>query len=1139
MKNFSKLLSVTVGLMAFLSGAPAHADDSEVFTSAAVVAPGARPNVLFIIDTSGSMDAKVSTFPKKRYDGACNPDRIYYRSSDTKEPPDCGTDRWISEVNNRCYAMAQSLAQYGWWRGQVQMLDKHNDTGGLLTNSVWSDMIRGYDGKVECASDYKKHGDLPGTTPSPGTENNRARTGTGNADANRWGNTSSNELVWSGKQTMSFYSGSYANWYNNATNDDGSFKTRLEIVQEVSTNLIDELKGVNLGVMRYDQQAAGGMVTFPVSELTDDNRTKMKEAINAYTHDGYTPMSETLYEAYLYMTGQKMKYGDSSVPEKSHPDSRVGGTGTTYKTPMQYSCQNNYIVFLTDGLPTKDSGADTEITALAGSCPDKIPDPDPDYPYSGRCLEPLTGYMFNHDLSALPGEQKITSYYIGFGSDVSKSASFLDSAAKAGGTDKAFTQDDAAGLTATLMKIFSNVIEESDTTFVAPAVSVNAFNRAQNLNELYMSVFAPTKTSHWAGNLKKYRIYKNDIYGIGSGATAVDDKGIFRAGTQAVNSSEVDGSKTILGGAAKSLPTPAERNLYTWIKGNSKDLFTPENAIKIENTKVTEDLVDATSADDREDIINFARGEDLKNEVASSPQHYHMGDPMHARPAILIHGGTEAAPEGTIFVPTNDGMLHAFEMLSSDTLDGSGNATVRENKERWAFVPEDFLGRLNEIFDDAAAPTRKYTLDGDVRVFKYDLNQDGVIDVNAGDKAYVFFGTGRGGNAYYALDVSTVDKPKFLWKIDKNSTGMSKLGQTWSTPQIARVNISDVTQNTQKFVLIFGGGYDTDQDAPDSDPYVFKDDDEGNAIFMIDLETGAKLWSASATGANFNHASMTSSIPGSITVLDTNSDKFADRMYAADMGGQVWRFDISNGKPVADLVAGSVIAALGNKGLAKADQTAAGNRRFYYAPDVAPITSRGSRPYFNIALGSGYRGHPLNKTIVDSFYSLRDYNAYIPLDQAAYDLIKPVVDSDTKLVDITSDANAVVADGSVGWKLRLNLPGEKVLAESTTASGVIFFPTYSPTVVDDKNPCLPTSINRAYAVYAANGRPFTRWGEGTAPLTASDRYTETTKHGIAPAISIFQNPDNPNGMGICQTGAMVLKRCVKFGSAIRSYWEHK
>ncbi len=40
-------------------------------------------------------------------------------------------------------------------------------------------------------------------------------------------------------------------------------------------------------------------------------------------------------------------------------------------------------------------------------------------------------------------------------------------------------------------------ILDFNTSFTAPAVSVNAFNRTQNLNELYVTVFRPSETYCW------------------------------------------------------------------------------------------------------------------------------------------------------------------------------------------------------------------------------------------------------------------------------------------------------------------------------------------------------------------------------------------------------------------------------------------------------------------------------------------------------------------------------------------------------------------------------------------------------------------------------------------------------------------
>ncbi len=108
---------------------------------------------------------------------------------------------------------------------------------------------------------------------------------------------------------------------------------------------------------------------------------------------------------------------------------------------------------------------------------------------------------------------------------------------------------------------------------------------------------------------------------------------------------------------------------------------------------------------------------------------------------------------------------------------------------------------------------------------------------------------------------------------------------------------------------------------------------------MVDALTGDLLWSA---GNDDSHdlelPAMTHSIPAGIRVLDIDQDRLADRMYVGDMGGRVWRFDISNGEPVADLVNGGVFASLG--GAAPGAVAPADVRRFYATPDVARIDLR-------------------------------------------------------------------------------------------------------------------------------------------------------------------------------------------------------
>jgi len=400
MNRFARILSTLLGCAALLAGAPAQADDSEVFTNTAFLATGVRPNVLFIIDTSGSMDTKVNVYDETvDYTGAgiCPKDRIYWQTADSSVPPDCKGNQWVSTDNNRCRAAALGMATSGWWRGRTQMLNKSTSP------SYWSNAVAGKDWKLECSGDNNVHGDLKGTD-APGGENKRARNGTGNSDSDRWGNSgSSQQIDWSTKQRLSLYSSNYANWYYGLGTGIG--KTRLDVVRDVAKTMIDNLEGVNLGLMRYSTTAEGGMVRYPVSELTATSRTAMKAELDSYVADGYTPLSETMFEANQYLSGKKVAYGNASraggILSPSVAASRVGGTllNDTYDSPMDFSCQNTYIVYLTDGLPTEDNSADTAIEALAGAkCPAQIDNPDPSFPTSGRCLETLTGYMHNTDL---------------------------------------------------------------------------------------------------------------------------------------------------------------------------------------------------------------------------------------------------------------------------------------------------------------------------------------------------------------------------------------------------------------------------------------------------------------------------------------------------------------------------------------------------------------------------------------------------------------------------------------------------------------------------------------------------------------------------------------------------------------------
>ena len=417
----------------------------------------------------------------------------------------------------------------------------------------------------------------------------------------------------------------------------------------------------------------------------------------------------------------------------------------------------------------------------------------------------------------------------------------------------------------------------------------------------------------------------------------------------------------------------------------------------------------------------------------------------------------------------------------------------------------------------------------------------------------IYFGMRRGGTDYFGLDVTDRNTPTLLFRIGPNEAGAKRLtgaGQSWSTPAVAQVSVlgASPAQNALKQVLVFGGGYDTVQDNG-----AYATDAAGHQIFMVDAISGNVLWYANLNtdaSADLRLASMIHGIPGDIRVFDLTGDGFADRMYAGDMGGRVWRFDISNGQTRANLVTGGVFASLGNAHLGTHPVTT--TRRFYNAPDVAFLSS-GGRTWLNIAIGSGYRGHPLNIDTQDRFYSLRDHLPFARLTQAQYNTATVITEADVNLIDITNTIAPTIPPGASGWRLDLRRPlagftGEKSLAEARTIESMIQFTTYEPNSdsTTASASCAPgVGTNRLYTISAYTGAPvYDRENPEDPPDSVDDRDTELAQGGLAPEVVwLFPSPENPQTCigAQCRPDPVCLVGLENCGvgvnlSPVRTFW---
>ncbi len=1042
-------LWVLVGMVTvYGSVSPATADDTELFIADAnPLVTGAQPNILFIVDNSGSMGANVTTQvawdPNQTFSGCYDSDALYFSTNGNK--PGCGSNRYIWKTSNFCDASVAPLAGLGQYNDRM--------LGWRQNRNRWENLNRNRKNRpMECRADRGVHGQNAGD----------AAVFASSSSAGPWTVALSNEPQWSTNYTI--FDGNWLNWDRTG----GSVtQTRLQIVQDVVVNLLSNLNGVNVGLQQFNFQS-GGPISYAMEDIATA-RGQIQAAVNALTPSTWTPLSETLYEAGQYFAGRNVEYGDVG-PVISVAGSRVGNTtsSNSYQSPIEFACQKNYIVLLTDGEPTRDTGAQSSIEGLPGFAAATGSSSCDGGNGNGVCLDDMAAYLYNRDLSPAGGTQSVTTYTVGFTIDLPILAS---TAARGGG--EYLLADDTASLSTALTKIVLSILEDA-TTFTAPSVPVNAFNRTQNLQDLFVSVFQPAPNVHWPGNLKKYKLIGGVLVGQDSQPAVDPLTGFFADSAFSFWSAAVDGKQVTEGGAANEQPVYTARNVYTNISGNN--LTAANNLVVTGNGGLTANMLGAPAIE-RDNVINWARGLDLFDENDNgdtTDTRFVMGDPLHVRPVTVIYGGTAAAPDATVFVSTNDGYLHAI-----DPDDGS---------ELWAFIPERLLGRLYDLYIDGPSPAKQYGLDGEFRVFI--KNNDYAPGISGAEEVILLFGMRRGGDALFALNVTNRATPVLEWVIDSTTPGYAELGQTWSRPQIAKVNVG----GTEKTVAVIGGGYDTTQDN-----LGYSTDNIGNAIYMVDITDGSLVWSAGSTpGHDLVLPDMVNSIPASVNVLNLGQDKLADRMYVGDMGGRVWRFDINNGAIATDLVDGGVLASLGAADIG-AGAPAADTRRFYNRPEVVPLTI-GDKLVFSINIGSGYRAHPLDTTINDEFFSIRDFVPLQPIKTADYGT--PVIRTD--LVDITLLPEAELNFTDAGWRLGMQASGEKVLSSSITFDGTVFFTSFSPpgAAAGNQNSCVASNgQNRVYAIRVTNGAPIKKPDDplNPTPPLPEDRYTEL-KQGVSHRI---------------------------------------
>jgi type IV pilus assembly protein PilY1 len=395
----------------------------------------------------------------------------------------------------------------------------------------------------------------------------------------------------------------------------------------------------------------------------------------------------------------------------------------------------------------------------------------------------------------------------------------------------------------------------------------------------------------------------------------------------------------------------------------------------------------------------------------------------------------------------------------------------------------------------------------------------------------------RGGRFYYSLDVTDPDVPVFKWKISNATLGFAELGQTWSEAKVVKVKINAAnctggldSQGNCK-VLVFGAGYD----AAANDPIAQGTATMGRGIYVVDAITGDLIWfttpdpSPAKPGAaiHVHTAGMTFAIPADLAVINTDLDVqgLADRIYAADTGGNIWRVNISNLDPATWAV--GQVASLGGSGV--------NARKFLFAPDTLAFDTTTD----SILIGSGDREHPFDTTIANRYYMIKDSHgintlpATIVTEASLCDLTANNIQSGSA-VDADTDRTCLAT--SSGWFIRFGT-GEKTVTGATTLGGTTIFATNTPASVSTPGSC--TGSLGLALIYGVSFKDATATIDfnGDGVLSGSERSIERIGGGFPPTAIPFATQIGSNYYEGAITGTQVVQPpSFPVGQRYRVFW---
>lgn len=804
---------------------------------------------------------------------------------------------------------------------------------------------------------------------------------------------------------------------------------RMNIAKTVATNLVTNNTSLRIGLAQFNEPnnvdlGHGGRISRPIADLSPvtatvyqptpvtqaqatTNINNLKNSIAALTPTANTPIAETYYEITRYFRGMASYY--PSPP-------------TTYTSPIQYRCQKNYGVVITDGLPTYDRTFPNNDPEDVADGSRSLPNWDltaNDGTLSGDdegstfYLDDLAKFAYDIDMrktsngTDLTGKswdttgfnkQNMSTYTIGF---TLADQMLIDAADDNHGRGKYYQTNDSAGLTNALNLTLSDIYAKAGSGGGGAASS----STLTSSTRIYQTLYDP---GDWRGTIRAYNLdgttgvqQTTPAWSTDSQITSTAPGPLFESWNTATS------AKITLNFTGFSGPqqTAVNATLPTGVTGAQLIAWTQGTA----NTKLR------TRTRLLGDIINSPLTVALPTEKTSAD--------LTGVTSYATYLTAKAANMNlNLLVNSNDGF---FNVINAAT-----------GARRYAYMPSTALTSLATI----ASPTygsgvHKFTVDGQIGVF------DTQIGSNWSTVAYG--GTGAGGKAFFAISLfqGSANTVGALWEVrapDTSTPGnlYNNLGYTYSKPDVARMS-------NGTGVVVVGNGYGSFT---------------GNAsLFVLNAANGALIREIPIPAAYAAADNGLSSVK-----LRVNAQNVVQAAYAGDLKGRMWKFDMSSA------AASGWGVAFNNKPLFTAPGGA--TQPITVQPLLIDHPTTGKMVYF----GTGKFMEVADKTTTDqqAFYAVWD------ADTGVGDIVQSGLQLQSTTGTITGNGASYTTTSSSdvdwaskkGWYLPLSTAepyiGERVIYPAQTTRGRILFTTAA---VNSADPCESTGTGRVFQLDAAKG----------------------------------------------------------------------